>query len=192
MIKSNDRSYYIGASDIKFVLGKWNTKTFEKWWLTKIGIATNKFNNKYTLAGNNFEHKIVDSLNIKGIVKDNQIIKRRIRVNLDANTKRCIYEVKTYYYNNGFEIEEHKDYINQVLVQMYYSGIHKAKIVAYGLTDDDYNNYFNKIDKKRLSFFNIKYDEEQLKIILIRLNYLEKCLIDGVYPKEEELKEGIY
>ena len=38
MIVSHDRSYYIGASDTDKVIGNWKTKTWEKWWLQKIGI----------------------------------------------------------------------------------------------------------------------------------------------------------
>lgn len=191
MISNQDRSGYIGASDTKYVVSRWNTKTFDKWWLKKLGLDTSSFSNKYTLAGNNFEHKIVDSLGIEGIIKDKQIIKGRIRVNLDANTDECIYEIKTYVYENGFDIKKHQDYINQVLVQMYISKIHKANIIAYGLLDSDYNNYFNDIDKERLSIYPITYDEDKLKKIIPRLNYLEQCLIKGTFPNENEIKEGI-
>ena len=90
MISNKDRSGYIGASDTKFVIGNWSTKTFEKWWMKKIGIETKSFSNKYTSAGNNFEHKIIDALDIPNIEKDKQIIKGRLRVNLDANTKEKI------------------------------------------------------------------------------------------------------
>ena len=58
-----------------------------------------------------------------------------------------------------------KDYIEQVLVQMYGSGKKEACIVAYGLLDDDYKNYFNEIDKSRLSFYEVEYDERFIKCI---------------------------
>ena len=41
MIQSQDRSYYIGASDTSMVVGNWATKTFEKWWLEKLGLNKN-------------------------------------------------------------------------------------------------------------------------------------------------------
>lgn len=183
MIRNHDRSGYIGASDTKYVIGNWNTKTFEKWWLKKLGIDTSNIDNKYTMAGTNFEHKIINALDIPGIEKDKQIIKGRLRVNLDANTKNKIHEIKTYVYNNGFDLKKHKDYVNQVQVQMYASNIHNAEIDAYGLLEEDYNNYFNEIDKNRLSVYEIEYDEQWIKeIYLPRELYLEHCLVDGEYP----------
>ena len=65
MVSSKDRSNYIGASDTSFVVGNWNTKSFENWWLEKIGIRKSDFQNEYTMAGNNYEHKILDSLGIE-------------------------------------------------------------------------------------------------------------------------------
>lgn len=189
MIVNKDRSGYIGASDTKYVIGNWNTKTFEKWWLKKIGIDTSNIENKYTLAGTNFEHKIIDALEIKNVEKDKQIIKGKLRVNLDANTDEKIYEIKTYQYEKGFDLTKHKDYVNQVQVQMYVSGIHKSEIDAYGLLEDDYDNYFNLIDKERLSKHEVKYNEEWIKSeYLPKLKYLEKCLERGTFPTKEEFK----
>jgi hypothetical protein len=189
MIANKDRSGYIGASDTKYVVGNWKTKTFEKWWLKKLGIDTSHIENKYTLAGSNYEHKIIDALGIRNIEKDKQIIKGRLRVNLDANTKEKIYEIKTYQYEKGFSLEKHKDYLEQVEVQMYASNIHKAEIDAYGLLPEDYNNYFHDIDLDRLIRLEVEYDEEWINnIYLPKLKYLEKCLEDGKFPTEEDFK----
>ena len=190
MIKSQDRSKYFGASDTKYVIGNWNTKTFQKWWLEKLGISNERYDNKYTLAGTNYEHKIIDALNIPLIEKDNQFIKDRIRVNLDANTKNKIYEIKTYGYEKGFILEKHKDYVYQVIVQMYVSNIHNAEIVAYGLLENDYINYFNDIDSDRLSIFEIEYNENWLnKEYIPKIQYLTNCLLRGKFPDIEEFKE---
>lgn len=192
MISNHDRSGYIGASDTKYVIGNWSTKTFEKWWLKKIGIDTSNFQNKYTSAGTNFEHKIIDALGISNIEKDKQIIKGKLRVNLDANTKDKIYEIKTYGYERGFDLTRHKDYVNQVQVQMYISGIHNAEIVAYGLLENDYDNYFNEIDKDRLSTHEIEYDESWIQEeYLKKEQYLEQCLITGTFPNKKEFEEII-
>lgn len=192
MISNHDRSGYIGASDTKFVMGNWNTKTFEKWWLQKLGIDTSHFDNKYTKAGTNFEHKIIESLNIKNIEMDKQIIVGRLRINLDSNTKDCIYEIKTYQLEKGFDIKKHKDYVNQVLVQMYGANIHKAYIVAYGLKEEEYDNYLVKIDKKRLEKIPIEYDKKWIKEKYIpRFKYLEKCLTNGTFPNIKEFEEEI-
>ncbi|MBR6603882.1 MAG: hypothetical protein IKK94_07695, partial [Clostridia bacterium] len=76
------------------------------------------------------------------------------------------------------------------------SGIKEAKIVAYGLTDSDYNNFFLPIDKDRRTLIDIQYnecfiDEEYLP----KLRYLAMCLEKGKFPKSDEflslLKEGV-
>lgn len=186
MIASKDRSNYFGASDTKYIVGNWHTKSFEKWWLIKLGLHQSNFTNESMLAGTNFEHKILDALNIEDLEKDKQIIVDRLRVNLDGNTDKKIYEVKTYRYENDFKVPQ--DYRNQVLVQMYASNIKNACIVAYGLIDKDYKNYFNEIDKQRLSFHEIEYDEYFInEVYLPRLAYLTDCLIKGKIPNESDM-----
>ena len=187
MIKNKDRSGYIGASDTKYVIGNWNTKTFKNWWLEKLGISTEHFDNKYTMAGTNYEHKIIEALNIPNIEMDKQIIVGRLRVNLDANTKNKIHEIKTYNYEKGFDLNKHKDYINQVQVQMYASKIYNAEIDAYGLLEEDYKNYFRDIDKERLSFYEIEYNKEWVNNeYLPKEKYLEYCLKKQKFPNIEE------
>ena len=150
MIQSQDRSYYIGCSDTSVVVGKWNTKTFEKWWLEKLGIYKNTIKTDAMLAGTNYEHKILKSLEIVDLEMDKQIIleELRLRANLDGNTNTCIYEVKTHNINKEFKVS--KQYWRQAQVEMFASKIHNLKIVSYGLTENDYKNYFNNIDKKRI------------------------------------------
>lgn len=190
MIKNKNRSYYIGASDTKYVMMNWNTKTFKKWWLIKLGLDENNYQNKYTKAGTNYEHKIIDALNIPNIEKDKQIIVlERLRINLDANTKNEIHEIKTYNYENGFDINYHKEYIEQVQVQMYGSGIHKAKIDAYGLIEEEYVNYFEEIDLERITSYEIKYDEKWIiEKYLPRITILIKCLKEMRFPTQKEME----
>lgn len=181
MISDKDRSYYIGASDTSYVVGNWNTKTFEKWYGTKLGIYSLSFQNDAMKAGTAYEHKILDSLNISGLEKDKQIIIGRLRINLDGNTSNTIYEVKTYLQENGFKVP--KKYKEQVWVQMYGSKIKKAYIVTYALTDGDYNNFYNDIGRDRLQLHEIEYDENFINnIYLPRFNYLSDCLDKGVFP----------
>lgn len=188
MIQSQDRSGYIGASDTSMVVGNWNTKTFEKWWLEKIGIYKNNLSNEAIKAGNNYEHKILDTLEIEELQKDNQIIIDRLRVNLDGNTNNCIYEVKTHRFDKEFKVS--KQYWRQAQVEMYASGIKKLYIVAYGLVEKDYINYFNSIDESRIEMFEVKYDEKFIQEEYIpRLKYLTKCLKEGRYPRMEEIYE---
>lgn len=182
MIASKDRSYYIGASDTSYVVGNWKTKSFAKWYGEKQDIYSNDFTNVYMQAGTFLEHRILDHLNIKGLEKDKQIIKGRLRINLDGNTKNTIYEVKTHGVENVFKVS--KRYREQVIVQMYGSSIKKAYIVSYGLENEDYNNFYRDIETNRLGFHEIKYDEDFINdIYLPRFNYLSKCLDKGVFPK---------
>lgn len=135
------------------------------------------------MAGNNYEHKILDSLEVEGLEKDNQFIIDRLRVNLDGNTQRCIYEVKTHNANKEFKVP--KNYWRQAQAEMYASEIHKLYIVAYALNEDDYINYFNKIDKTRLQLIEIEYDENFIKNeYLPKLNILIECLKKGVFPRD--------
>ena len=183
MIATKDRSNYIGASDTKFVIGNWNTKTFEKWWLEKLGLNQNNFQNKYTLAGTNYEHKILEF--IKSEEMDLQKIIGRLRVNIDGFTNKKIQEVKTYNYEKGFSL--FPAYINQCQVEMYAFDTKECEIIAYGLEEKDYDNYFRQIDKERLSRHEIPYNEEFInQTYLPRFKYLEECLIKGKYPSLEE------
>ncbi len=185
MIADKDRSGYIGASDTRFVMGNWNTKTFENWWREKQGIVRNDFTNEAMQTGSAYEHKILDSLGIAGLEKDRQVIIDKLRVNLDGNTKTKIYEVKTY--NSKKEFKVSKAYREQVNVEMYVFGIHEACIVAYGLEEEDYRNFFRNIDKDRISFHEIVYDVEFIQRYEVRLRYLSQCLKDGRFPREGDV-----
>lgn len=184
MIASKDRSGYFGASDVEKIIGNWKTDTWMKWWLQKIGINTDHFDNVYTLAGTHFEHRILESLGIP-MEFDKQIILEDLllRVNLDGNTTDCIYECKTFKGEKGFKLP--KKYIDQVQVQMFASGIHRAEIVAYGLEEDDYNNFFRAIDPQRRKQHNIVYDPVWIETkFLPKLRRLADCLRKGVLPYE--------
>ena len=182
MISSQDRSQYIGASDTSMVVGNWNTKSWSNWWLEKLGLYKNTLKNIAMQTGTNYEHKILDALKIDGMIKDKQIISDRLRVNLDGNTINCIYEVKTHNFNKEFKVS--KQYWRQAQVEMYASNIHKLFIVAYGLQENDYNNYFNDIEKTRIELLPIEYDEDFIyNLYLPKLNILTDCLKRGVFPK---------
>ena len=182
MIKSKDRSGYIGASDTKYVMSRWNTKTFKKWWMAKLGITTNDFTNKYMMAGTNWEHRILEF--IQSEHTDEQVIKGRLRVNIDGRTGNKIQEVKAFNLEKGFKVS--KIYYEQCQVEMYAFDTKECEIVAYGLEEKDYKNYLRDIDKDRLFFYPIPYDEKFIERYLPRLNILEQCLIVGIFPEEEK------
>ena len=188
MISSQDRSYYIGASDTSYVVGNWTTKSFENWWLEKLGLHKNNLKTEAMQAGNNYEHKILEALEVDSLEMDKQIIIDRLRVNLDGNTNTCIYEVKTHNADKEFKIS--KQYWRQAQVEMYASRIHKLYIVAYALEENDYKNFFNKIDKDKIQLIEVEYDEDFINNeYLPRLEILTKCLKEGIFPKIVEEEE---
>lgn len=185
MIQSQDRSYYIGASDTSMVVGNWTTKTFEKWWLEKLGLNKNDLKTEAMQTGTNYEHKILEALGIENLEKDKQIIIDRLRVNLDGNTDTCIFEVKTHNIEKEFKVS--KQYWRQAQVEMFASNIHKLYIVVYSLQENDYKNYFNKIDKERIKFLQVDYDEKFITEEYIpKLEILTRCLKEGVFPCKQQ------
>ena len=185
MITSNDRSYYIGASDTNYVVGNWKTKTFKKWWLEKLALHKNTFTNKYMNAGTNWESKILDFIGAEQ--RDLQRIIGRLRVNIDGMTGNKIQEVKTYKLENGFRVS--KQYRNQCQVEMLAFDTQECEIIAYGLEPKDYENYFRSVDPERLSIYKIDYDAEWLQNeYMPKFEYLEQCLIEGIFPRKGGLK----
>ena len=173
-----------GASDTDKIVGNWRTKTFEKFWLQKLGINQDHFANIFMQTGSSWEHRILDSLNLPNLEKDKQIIIEdlRLRVNLDGNTPFRIKEVKTYQWEKGWKKTPQK-YINQVQVQMFASNIHEADIVAYGLEPEDYKNYLRDLDPRRLQEFPVIYDLNWLETVYLpKLRILADCLKRGVFP----------
>ena len=195
MIASKDRSGWFGASDTDYIIGNWETETFKKWWLTKLGIINSNFQNKYLLAGTHKEHQILNSLQIPLLELDKQILipELKLRVNLDGNTNECIFECKTHSVEKPFKVPI--KYKRQVWVQMFASGFRQAKIVSYGLTESDYDNFFLPIEKNRRSITDIPYNEKFInEEYLPKLKYLARCLEKGILPKFDEFlslwKEG--
>lgn len=184
MISSKDRSGLFGASDVSYIVGNWDTKTWRKWWLTKLGITSNNIETVAMNAGTNLEHKILESIS-PFIEMDKQIIlpEIRLRVNFDGNIGKHIYECKTHSAEKPFKPS--KKYIQQVIVQMYALQSNEADIVSYGLTDGDYKNYFRSIDQDRLQLHPISYDEIWInKVFLPRITYLAECLDKGIMPNQ--------
>lgn len=185
MISSQDRSYYIGASDVEKVIGNWKTKTWMNWWLQKIAINNARFDNVYTLAGTHFERRILESLGLD-LMYDGQFVNEelRLRVNLDANDDDTNYEGKTTKENINL-FKPPKKYINQTQVQMVGSGFRKTKLVVYQLEEEDYDNFFRPIDPRRLRIFDIPYDEKWVQgVYLPKHLILRDCLVEGVIPDE--------
>lgn len=184
MIASKDRSDWFGASDVSIIMGKWTSKTFGQWWMQKLGINTKSFFTSATQAGTYWEHRILESIGVVDFDRQILLPEYRLRVNLDGELNCRIKECKTYKLANGYKPT--KAHVMQVRVQMWATG-EQADIVAYGLEEKDYENYFRSIDMKRLQQFPIEQDEEFIRLFLQRLSYLADCLTTGRFPKESEL-----
>ena len=190
MIKNKDRSKWFGASDTSFIMGNYDTKTFLIWWLKKLGLDKSNFSNKYTMAGTYYEHRIVkllESLIGEKLKVDRQVKLRhlRLRVNLDSESNKTIYEIKT----TSKEVDKvPKNYWQQVQVQMFVTKKHSAKIVFYLVDENYYDNYFLELEKQRLKIFKIEYDSDFINNYLIRLKYLVKCLKEKKVPSNEGLE----
>ena len=187
VIASNDRSGYFGASDTSYIMGNWNTKSFTNWWLVKLGISTNGYKSVAMNAGTCYEHAILDVVGSPR--RDYQIIipEYNLRINYDGDGEGRIDEVKTHSIDKPFKVT--KGYLMQVRVQMfgklYEEGkLPTANIWAYGLREEDYKNFFNPIDKERLTQHPLDYDTAFIDSYLKRITYLKGVLEKGLFPDE--------
>lgn len=188
MIRDHDRSFYIGASDTATILRGLDTKTFEMWYLEKMGLVQRNISTDAMMAGTAYEHRILDALDIPDLKKDEQVIAGRLRVNLDGRAGNTIYEVKTY--KRGKDFKPSKAYRDQVQVQMFATGLRNAFIVAYPLSEEEYENFYKEIDKTLIQMFRVVYDEKFIRDVYIpRLEYVSACLETGAFPTEEHYGE---
>ena len=184
MIHDYDRSGYMGASDVRYVMGHWRGKTFENWWMEKLGLGHKGYSNRFMEAGTAWEHRILKSLNIPELQLDSVFFREelKLRVNLDGNTRDKIYEVKTYRLKNGFK--PNKWHIWQVQVQMLGSGIREGEILYYGLREQDYG-CVGLVDPSRLHRVKVCYDPQWLQqCYLPRHRQLVKAMLGREYPWE--------
>lgn len=202
MITDFDRSGIIGASDTDYVVGNWTTKTFDRWWMEKVGLIEHEqVDNIYTTAGTLFEIPVLECMeSAEGIaIEKGQRVawdNERVVVNLDGNTLDTIYEVKCVGIDKAMDYPQNVPikYWRQVQVQMLVTGIRKAYIVAYGLLGRDYEMIQSgqvptvlDIEYERIFCKPINYDDEWLGEYQRKVNYLTRCLDTGEYPRAEEI-----
>lgn len=185
MIQEQDRSGWFGASDVSQIMSNWDTKTFENWWLEKLGLRKSNLRTDAMMAGTNYEHAILKAIGAPRM--DHQILlpEFQLRVNLDGDAPGEIFEVKTHMASKEFKPT--KTNIRQVNVQMYVKSQEEDRtprgtIISYALTEDDYKNYFHEIDKKRLRKHRVEYDKEFVMEFLQRCSDLKIYLERGAFP----------
>ena len=183
MIADKSRDYYIGASDTKFIMMSFDTKTFQRFWEVKIGAWVDEVDNIYTRTGNRYEQKILDAIFVP--YRNEQFIVGQLRVNLDGRTDEEVIEVKT----TNKEYKMPKAHWQQVQVEMFASCMPKARIIAYRLEEDDYE-YDNEIDIERISIFPVAYDESWvMNEYLPRLNHVIWCFNMVISPSNDGFEE---
>ncbi len=190
MITDHDRSYYIGASDTKYVMGNWNTQSFRHWWNIKMGFDEDYVDNIYLRTGSVYEGKILDHLGVTE--RDRQIIIGRLRVNLDGETEDTVIEVKTHAYDPLKIWTPPKTYVQQVQVEMFATDFNIAKIIAYGVDEHDYDAVDRgetmMLISNRMQEFEYHRDDKWLdEEYLPRLWYLCRCLEEERLPCMEDL-----
>lgn len=150
-----------------------------------MGVARNDIETVAMNAGTHKEHQILEYVS-PFMETDKQILipELRLRINLDGNVGKHIYEVKTHSAEKVFKPS--KKQVQQVMVQMYGFETREAEILSYGLTEEDYKNYFLPIDPDRLNHHRIAYDERWMQTVFLpRITYLADCLIKGILPDRE-------
>lgn len=184
MIHNHDRSGWFGASDTAKIMGHWQSHTFWRWWGEKLGLWQNHFTNRSMMAGTYYEHAILKSIGITQMDRQIKIRSLRLRVNLDGEEKSAIVEVKTH---SKPEFVVIRPYWMQCQVQMF-AAKKPCKIVAYRLLEEDYQNFFNPIDPKRITEHPIAFDKNFIESqYLPRLTYLAWCLKRRKTPNEADL-----
>lgn len=181
MIHDQDRSGWFGASDTVMVMGRWDTETFRRWWLVKLGLRRDHYTNLAMQTGTALEHRILEQIGTKRM--DRQIKNRRLRlrVNLDGETRDTIQEIKTY---GGITFKLTRAYWMQTQVEMF-AARKPCIVIAYRLEPEDYRNWFRPIDPSRLSAHRVAYDGDWVQAqYLPRLRYLAACLRKGEWPDE--------
>lgn len=188
MIRDHDRSGWFGASDTARIMGSWETETFFRWWLEKLGLVQNRFCSRAMAAGTAYEHRILDAVGVRQRDRQIKVRRLRLRVNLDGEDRETVHEVKTYG-KERFRVT--RSYWQQCQVEMF-AARKRCRIVAYRLTEQDYRNFFNPIDPDRLSFHPVEYDPEWIGTeYLPRLRYLAKCLRERRIPNAADFeREG--
>lgn len=179
MIKSHDRSGWFGASDAGKVMGRWNGKSFEKWWLVKLGVRSEDFTTEAMKTGTALEHRILEHIGVRRMDRQIKIRRLLLRVNLDGETRDCIHEVKTHS-SEVFQVT--KAYWQQCQVEMF-AARKPCRIVSYHVLPEDHRNWFLPIDDSRLGYHPVPYDQAWIKeAYLPRLRYLAECLRKGAWP----------
>lgn len=179
MITDHDRSGWFGASDVSMIMGNWGTKTFDNWWMVKLGLRQENFETAAMNAGTHWEHRILEHLGVPNMDRQILIPELKLRVNLDGDDGLLITEVKTHKAEKPYRLP--KAHRQQVLVQMMATGM-EGRIAAYTLEPEDYRNYLRDVDDGRLKLHSVAYDGAFIGQFREKCKYLADCMERGAHP----------
>ena len=163
---TEDRSKYIGGSDIPVIMG---LSSFKKRWqllLEKAELAEDNFpGNRYTEYGRKIEPQIREYINktFGANFEPNRVINGDIRCHTDGFDGECVLEIKstsTIYTC----VDNYKVYLVQLVKYMEENHVTKGKLAVYD-RPEDLNPIF---DKERLQVFDINLDD--YKALLAKVN----------------------
>jgi hypothetical protein len=58
------------------IMGNWHTKTFESWWLVKLGLRVDNFESDAMKAGTHWEHRVLEHLGVPNMDRQIDVISR--------------------------------------------------------------------------------------------------------------------
>lgn len=191
---TQDRTRFIGGSDIPTLLGLNQYKTREDLVLEYAGIDERNFNgNQFTEYGNLMEEKIRDYANkLLGFdckPKCSKSFKKRIRCNTDGYdpNNKVIFEIKT---NDG-KHSNTIDYEVQMQLYMWKFKCKKGYLIQYKRPKDFWRGFDSKYHLD-VSYFNTEFDSENVKITEIKyVPYLVKEILARIkdfWNEVEKLK----
>lgn len=194
-----DRSKYIGGSDIPIILGLSPFKSRFQLVLEKAEIMQDHFDgNIYTEYGNIMEDKIRQHINRKrqtNFVED-KLTEGIIRCHVDGFNGDEILEIKTtskVYKTPQGQRKHYLGYLCQLLFYMYHFDVQKGILAVYK-RPKDLNEEF---DAENLQVFEISMQDhkKQLRIILDEVNrFVEDIEIanQNILVTESDLGVGLY
>lgn len=193
MIRDHDRSGWFGASDVQRIMGSWSGRTFDRWWMQKLGLNRDHFSTDAMAAGTHYEHPILRAVGAREMDRQLYVPEYRLRVNLDGNTGGHILEAKTHRHEKPYRPP--LAHVRQVNVQIFAAlqngwRFPTGEIVAYGLLPYEYENFFAPIDPERLRRFPVRYDPDFILAFQRRLRVLCDCMLDGRWPDAAEIPDG--
>lgn len=181
---SEDRSKYIGGSDIPAIMG---LSTFKRRWdllLEKAGLKEDTFTgNVFTEYGHVMEEKIRDYVNQfeETPFVPNRVINGDIRCHTDGFNGECVLEIKTTS-NVYSSADAYKIYLCQLLKYMEQNGVERGKLCVYNRPED----LSREFDPDRLQTFDI-YAKNYVPILTAVNREIEKFRADLEMLKENPL-----